>query len=605
MGQVLYDRYEIQEVIGVGGMGSVYRARDLHFPGVVKLVAVKEMINSTPDPVVRQTIIQNFDREANILVTLNHPSIPKIFDYFSIDERSYLVLEFIQGKDIEAILLEKQELFSDEQVLGWAIEICDVLTFLHDHKPEPIVFRDMKPSNIMVTPQNHIMLVDFGIAKVFRTGQKGTMIGTEGYSPPEQYRGEATLLADVYSFGATFHHILTQRDPRLEAPFTFHERPIRKYNPGVSVELEAVISKALEYDQKDRFQSIRDLKEAIIQCGKKTGSLSRIHYAPTIINQEQSIKPLWTFQCEDEIRSTAAVENGVVYIGSYDNNLYAVGAGDGKMLWKFPTDAGVVSKPLVKDSIVYITSADKSLYAISTRTGKELWKYTADGPIRCSPQAAAGQMFFGSDDGFFYAINVATNRLTWKVDIGSAIRSSPCIANDFIYFGSESGDFSCLDFYGKSLWKAKARKAVTSNPVVQQDMVFFTSQDGICYSLDSKAGWSIWKFRMDRGSISSPCVWSNFVVFGSADGNIYCLDVNSAKEVWRYKTAHQVSGSPMIYKDAVYCGAADGSLYSLEAKNGKLRWKFNTGQPITSTPVIDNGIIFLGSSDHILYALMT
>jgi serine/threonine protein kinase len=120
-GTTLVKRYVIQEVIGVGGMGSVYRARDLHFPSVVKLVAIKEMINRAPDVLVRKNIVQNFEREANILATLNHPSIPRIYDYFSEDNRSYLVLEFIHGKDLEAIISETGGFLAEERVLGWAL----------------------------------------------------------------------------------------------------------------------------------------------------------------------------------------------------------------------------------------------------------------------------------------------------------------------------------------------------------------------------------------------------------------------------------------------------------------------------------------------------
>ena len=132
-GVTLASRYSIQEVIGVGGMGSVYRARDMHFPNVTKLVAVKEMINSAPDPLVRQTIVQNFEREANLLATLNHASIPRINDYFSLDSRSYLVLDFIKGKDMEAIISDTNGFLPEEQVLGWAVELCDVLDYLHKH----------------------------------------------------------------------------------------------------------------------------------------------------------------------------------------------------------------------------------------------------------------------------------------------------------------------------------------------------------------------------------------------------------------------------------------------------------------------------------------
>ncbi|MBM3153456.1 MAG: protein kinase, partial [Chloroflexi bacterium] len=325
-------------------MGSVYRARDLHFPNVVKLVAVKEMINQAPDPLVRKTIVQNFEREANILATLNHPAIPRIYDYFTNNNRSYLVLEFINGRDLEAILGDNEGFLPEEQVLGWALELCDVLAFLHNHKPEPIIFRDMKPSNVMVNQEGHIILVDFGIAKAFQTGQRGTMIGTEGYSPPEQYRGEATPLADVYSLGATLHHALTRRDPRIEPPFSFEERPVRKVNPIISAEFEAVLATALKYDPEDRFQSVEDMREALLSAGQKTGVLNRVT-GPVASIPSGAIKPLWTFECEDEIRGAPLYYDGMVFVGSYDHNLYAVSAADGRFAWKYPTDGGIVTRP--------------------------------------------------------------------------------------------------------------------------------------------------------------------------------------------------------------------------------------------------------------------
>ncbi len=160
----------------------------------------------------------------------------------------------------------------------------------------------MKPSNIMVNQPGHVILVDFGIAKIFKSGQKGTMIGTEGYSPPEQYRGEATPLADIYALGATLHQILTRHDPRLEPPFTFAERSIREINPAVSAELETVINTALQYNPEDRYKSAEEMKEALLSAARKTGMLSRLAFpAVTAPIPANGIKPLWTFECEDEI----------------------------------------------------------------------------------------------------------------------------------------------------------------------------------------------------------------------------------------------------------------------------------------------------------------
>lgn len=605
-GTNLGNRYLIQEVIGVGGMGSVYRARDLHFPNVVKLVAVKEMINQAPDPLVRQTIVQNFEREANILATLSHPSIPRIYDYFTLDNRSYLVLEFVNGKDLEVILSQSEGFIAEEQVLAWGIELCDVLNFLHGHKPDPIVFRDMKPSNVMINQHNHIVLVDFGIAKTFQSGQKGTMIGTEGYSPPEQYRGEATVQADIYALGATLHHLLTRRDPRLEPPFSFAERPIRKINPSISLEFETVINTALQYNAEDRYKTIEDFKEALVSVGRKTGLLNRINIgSPTsksVLNNE--IKPIWAFQCEDELRGTPVLHNGIVYIGCYDNNLYALNASSGEFQWKYPADGGIVSRPAVFEDAIYFGSEDHRLHAVSIRAGKLIWSYYTDGRIRSSPRISDNHIFFGSDDTCLHAVNMATNREAWKVETGSEVRSSPFIFNEIIYFGNEAGDFFALDYRGNIKWRFKAKRNITSSPCVNDNVVYFTSLDSHLYALDAKSGWLIWRFRMDRPSIVSPVAVDNLIIAGSSDGHIYAVEARAAREAWRFKTEHQVNGSPVVYKDCVYCGSVDGYLYCIEYKTGRLRWKFETKGPITGTPLVYDDIVYVGSHDHFIYALL-
>ena len=602
---MLVERYAIQEIIGVGGMGSVYRARDLHFPNVLKFVAVKEMINSAPDPVIRNTIVQNFEREANILVTLAHPSIPKIFDYFTHDDRSYLVEEFINGKDLEAILSQSTTFFSEERVAGWAIELCDVLHYLHTHKPEPIIFRDMKPSNIMINQSDHVVLVDFGIAKIFRVGQKGTMIGTEGYSPPEQYRGEASPLADIYSLGATLHHSLTRRDPRLEPPFTFSERPIRQINPSVSLDFEVIVNTALQYNPSDRFQTIDDMKESLLVLATKTGMLNKIpQHIGVGGNKDSSIKPVWVFSCEDEIRGSPMIEGGVLYVGTYDHNLYAINANEGKLLWKFPTSGGVVSKPAVSNGFVYFGSEDNQLYAISARQGKLSWSYATEGPIRSSPLVTEGHVFIGSDDGFLHAVNIVSTRRTFKIETAGPIRSTPTVSDDTIFFGCESGEVFCVSYHGQVRWRFTAKRAVTSSPLYSKGTVYFASLDGTFYALDSKSGWPIWRFRMGKGSVSSPCMADNILFIGSADGYIYAIDSGGAKELWKFKTEHQVSGSPITYKDSLYCGSADGNLYCLEYRTGRLKWKFNTKGPITGTPFVINDMVYVGSVDKIVYALL-
>lgn len=582
-------------------MGSVYRARDLHFPNVVKLVAVKEMVNTAPDPVVRQTIVQNFEREANLLATLNHVSIPRIYDYFSEENRSYLVLEYIHGKDLEAIINENDGFLTEEQVLAWAIELCDVLAFLHGHKPDPIIFRDMKPSNVMVDHNGDVKLVDFGIAKTFQVGQKGTMIGTEGYSPPEQYRGEATPLADLYALGATLHHALSRRDPRMEPPFSFEERPIRKINSGVSSELESVIMTAVQYNPEDRFPTVAEMKDALLAAAQKTGILSKV---TSTLSQSNGIKPLWTFKCEDEIRGTPLNYQNTIFIGCYDNNLYAINAADGEFQWKYPTEGGIVSKPAAYEGNIYFGSEDHRLHVVSARSGSVVWTYYTDAPVRSSARIAEGHIFVGSDDHYLHAVNLNTGRAAWKFETLDPIRCTPLVANDLVYVGTEMGDFLAIDFRGEIRWRFRAKRGITSSPVISSQMVVFASRDSTLYALDQNSGFVTWRFRLGKGSISSPCVSDGAIFVGAGDGFIYAVEAKTAKEMWRFRTEHQVSSSPVIYKDSLYCGSVDGYLYCLEAATGRLRWKFGTEGQIIGSPLVFDDIVYVGSTDHQVYALL-
>lgn len=601
-GSTLENRYLIQGVLGVGGMGAVYRARDLHFPNVAKLVAVKEMIIQARDPLVRSTIVRNFEREANLLATLDHPAIPRIYDYFTHNERSYLVLEYIKGKDLEAILQEAEGFVPEQRAIQWAIELCDVLHYLHDHNPEPIIFRDMKPSNVMINAHDHVVLIDFGIAKPFQDNQKGTMIGTEGYSPPEQYRGEASHLADIYALGATLHHLLTRRDPRLEPPFSFGERLIHEINPGVTSDLERVVFKALQYTPVDRYQSALEMKTALLEAAHQTGVLSPSRVA-SLKSSVQEVKPVWEFTCEDEIRGTPVCYSGAVFVGSYDNNLYALNAANGAFVWKYPTDAGIVSTPAVYENNVYFGSEDRRLHVVAARSGQIYWTYYTEGPVRSSPHIAEGHVFIGSDDGQLHAVNSFTGRSAWILDAGAPVRSTPLVHQDLVYFGSESGDFFCANFKGQVKWRFKAKRAITASPVISEGVLYIGSVDSTLYALDARTGWVIWRFRLGKPTISTPVVIDDMIFTGASDGQIYAIDSKSAKEIWTFATEHQVTGSPVVAQDSLYCGSVDGRLYCLEYRTGRLRWKFRTEGSITGTPLVAKDLVYIGSTDHRLYAL--
>ncbi|MDQ3930934.1 MAG: serine/threonine-protein kinase, partial [Chloroflexota bacterium] len=486
---VLQGRYDVEEVLGVGGMSTVYKARDLRFTAVTRYCAVKEMPDNSPDVRTGQIRLANFEREASLLATLSHPGIPKIYDFFTAHGRVYLVLEFIDGKDLESQLNAREHPMMEEEVVRLAVQVCDVLEYLHGHKPQPIVFRDLKPSNMILQADGKLTLIDFGIAKVFQSDKRGTMIGTEGYAPPEQYRGLADPRGDIYGLGATMHHLLTKSDPRIQTPFTFHERPIRKFNPRVSEYTESVILQAVEYDIERRWPSAPAFRQALMQTSvldpklkkRQSGPLSEdqaplIEQAPipglsgmptggsaappldlssgillapsysTPKDRPASSAPerapvpasvqagaegaqvLWTFTADDEIRSSPLCSRGVVFFGAYDTNLYALNAKSGDFLWKAPTKAGICSSPTMVGDIVIVGSEDNYVYGIDARRGATTWAYRTGGPVRSSPKVYKDMLFIGSDDQHIYALQAETGQVMWKYRSRNHIRSSAATA---------------------------------------------------------------------------------------------------------------------------------------------------------------------------------
>ncbi|NTU82492.1 MAG: serine/threonine-protein kinase [Chloroflexales bacterium] len=606
-GSTLQERYQIAEPIGIGGMSVVYRGRDLRFKDVVRYCAIKEMSQSASDSNTRLLNLKNFEREAGLLATLQHPAIPKVYDFFEENNRIYLVLELIPGKDLETVLEEARGPLDEVRVARWAVQICDVLTYLHLHKPETIVFRDMKPSNVMVVDNERIVLIDFGIARnLNRSDRKGTMIGTEGYSPPEQYRGVAEPAGDIYALGATLHHLLTNTDPRLETPFTFQERPIRQINPAISPEMEALAVKALEYDMAARWQSAEELKRALLAVpGVGLGAFAApAPAAPAVIKGASRTEVVWSFTCEDEVRSSPCVTGGMVFVGCYDTNLYALDAGRGEFRWKHATEGGVSSSPAVWQDNVIFGSEDGGLYCLDMRRGGLRWTFRTGKPVRSSPRVEDRVIIFGSDDQHIYAVDGLRGTVIWKYRTWNPIRSSACISGQTIFIGGDDGHVYCLDARNGALkWKQRTQQPVRSSPAVGEGLVFVGSLDQNVYALDAEGGWPAWRFRTNHYVNSSPFVVGTRVFVGSVDGMLYALDAKTGRLVWKYEAGSQITSSPRVEGGRVYFGAVDGHVYCLDAGQGTLLWKHPTNAAIVSSPAVVEGVVYIGSMDHNVYAL--
>lgn len=296
-GTILLNRYEIVRKIGGGGMGAVYLASDNNLGGVVR--AVKEMVQAHIEEVQQEKAVEDFKRESMILSSLDHVSIPTIFDYFYDENegRFYLVMKYISGGDLAARLRAAPEGKIDElTVTEWALQIIDVLDYLHS-QPSTIVYRDLKPSNIMIDGNSgRIMLIDFGIARsINQKEEKGvTAVGTMGYAPPELFSGKVEPRSDIYSLGSTMFHLLTGADPQsnplLIFDFQKNPRP-RHINPQLSDQIETILMRSVEYNADARFTSAAEMRSVLdehlanLKSGRVTYGVSEAPASVSLANQ--------------------------------------------------------------------------------------------------------------------------------------------------------------------------------------------------------------------------------------------------------------------------------------------------------------------------------
>lgn len=259
--ELLNNRYRLEYIIGQGGFGAVYYAYDT----VLKQpYAIKENLSTTPEAQ------RQFEREALILAGLRHPNLPRVIDHFFLpDQGQYLVMDFIEGQSLSEILLTRAAPLTQEEAINWGRQICQALNYLHQHNP-PIIHRDIKPQNIIITPEGRAMLVDFGLSKIYGQQDK-TSVGAQGvtfgYAPPEQYgQGRTDTRADIYGLGATLYTLLTNHRPpdaikRLMGEISL--LPPHKFNQKVSPQVEWVILKAMETISSRRFQTVTDFQQAL------------------------------------------------------------------------------------------------------------------------------------------------------------------------------------------------------------------------------------------------------------------------------------------------------------------------------------------------------
>ena len=258
-GTVLNNIYRVVRLLGKGSMGNVYLVERIKDD---KKFVIKELMFSENAPLNREDGLEIFKREAAFMEKFDHFGIPEVYGIFSEEDRNYLVMDYIEGKTLEEIISSSHKPVEFKKAINWSIELCKILDYLHNSFKAPIVYRDLKPSNIIITPQGKVKLVDFGIARYYNPDKNEDTFsyGSPGYAPPEQYkgRGQSSPQTDIFALGVILFQMLTGYDPTLKP---FHFPSMKSLNPNVPEELEKIVNKAIQLEPLKRYISISEFRE--------------------------------------------------------------------------------------------------------------------------------------------------------------------------------------------------------------------------------------------------------------------------------------------------------------------------------------------------------
>ncbi len=323
-----------------------------------------------------------------------------------------------------------------------------------------------------------------------------------------------------------------------------------------------------------------------------------------------SLTLLWKYKTQAEVKSSAAIEGGRVFIGSSDHRVYALDLRTGETLWSYEADDAVESSPCVLNGRVFVGSSDNFLYSLDAGTGELLWEYETDGQILGSPnwtRSPDGQktwIVVGSYDNRLHCVDAESGKVVWTYETDNYVNGSPAVDQDKCVFGGCDAMIhvvSLLD--GTRVAQIDGGSYIAASAAFVDGQVFVGNHENVFLRADVADSKIVWRYEQsDAAFFSSPAVTEQLVVFGGRDEYVHCVRRDNGRRVWAFKTLGEVNSSPVICGDKVVVGSDDGRLYLLTLADGRQLWSYELGQPVTSSPAVAGGLAVVGCDDGYVYA---
>lgn len=323
-----------------------------------------------------------------------------------------------------------------------------------------------------------------------------------------------------------------------------------------------------------------------------------------------SLTLLWRFKTGYEVKSSAAIEGGRVFIGSSDDHIYALDLRTGEKLWSYKTDGEIEATPCVVDGRVFVGSSDDFLYALDAETGELIWRYETEGRIlgsanwTRSPDGQSTWIVVGSYDNRLHCVDAETGEPVWVYETDNYVNGSPAVDQGHCVFGGCDAMIHVVSLAeGSRVAQIDSGSYIAASAAFIDGQVYVGNYQNVFLRADVGTGKIVWQYtESDAPFFSSPAVGEQFVVVGGRDRLVHCLRRDTGKQVWTFKTLDEVNSSPVICGDKVVVGSDDGRLYLLRLADGKKLWSYEIGRPITSSPAVAGGLVVVGCDDGYVYA---
>jgi len=618
-----------------GGMGLIFRARDTRRgqqPCVIKQLR--------PDPDLDEAL---FQREAAFLAELRHPNLPACWDAFSENGTHYLVSDLIEGQALQD-RIEQQGPASENDVRRWGIDLCDALVYLHSQQP-PIIHRDIKPDNVIITPEGNAILVDFGIARRYEAGRRDTMkMGTWGYLPPEQKAGRTEPRSDLYALGGTLYFALTGNDPQLLNIVDINLQwrngvsfpPVRDANPQVSAEMEAILLHATRVLAEDRFPSARAMLDDLRNlpttqpsaacphcqaenlptatycraCGKPLamqaapqppqnwssfrGNAARAGVANAALRPP--LKQAWTLQTQAAIDGSPIIQNGCIYAASRDGYLYALDGQAHRELWRYQAGASLRSTPTLHGDTIFLGDDDGTMHAVQSQGGAARWRVPLRGKIFASVAAGAGLIISATQAGRIAALNPNNGETVWEHFDGSPFYASPALLSNLLIAANGPGQIKSLEIAsGKLRWTFQASGPVRATPACHNGQALIAALDGSVALLDLRTGERLWQRSLGMPISASPILTRDRAFAAGQEGLVFALSRNGGNRIWTTRTPGQLAASPVLCGASLLIVDTEGAILLLDADTGKIESQLALGVSVFASPAVAGAWCVIGA----------